>query len=170
MATQDKALQTQDNNGKQDAVLDTQIPLLLDRWSRGETNLKEIYGFNAQELHGISNQGYLLLMQGKTEQAKIIFEGLIAIDPRNDYFYRALGVIYHHLGETDKAVRQFGYAIKVNRQDLTSYVNRAEIYIQQKKYALAEQDLKEVLVLSAHDHAHPAYKKADSLIKILNKR
>jgi len=56
------------------------------------------------------------------------------------------------LGDGERAIRQFGYAIRVQPSDLISYVNRAEIYMQQKNFPLAEQDLQRVLSLAQEDH------------------
>lgn len=133
-------------------TIEQRIPALLDKWSKGETSLRDIYGYTADELYGISTQGYTLLMEGKLEAAKALFEGLVALDPKNDYYYRALGVIYHRMGDGERAIRQFGYAIRVQPADVISYVNRAEIYMQQKNFPLAEQDLQRVLALAQEDH------------------
>jgi Flp pilus assembly protein TadD len=147
------------------AVIEQRIPQLLDKWSRGETSLREIYGYSDQELYGISTQGYTLLMEGKLDAAKNIFEGLVALDPKNDYYYRALGVLYHRLGDGERAIRQFGYAIRVRPGDLISYVNRAEIYVQQKNFAAAEQDLHKVLQIGRPEHS--MVKKASAMLRML---
>ena len=63
-------------------------------WSQGRVSLKEIVGLSPEELYAIANQGYLFFLQGKIQPAQVIFEGLVAIDPRNAYYYRALGAIY----------------------------------------------------------------------------
>lgn len=148
-------------------TIDARIPALLDKWSRGETSLRDLYGYSDDELYGISTQAYTLLMSGKLEQAKVIFEGLIALDPRNDYYYRALGFLYHRLGDGERAVRQFGYAIQVQPKDLISYVNRAEIYMQQKAYSKAEDDLRRVLQIANEDEREPMVRKAHAMMQML---
>lgn len=149
------------------ATIEARLPEVLDQWSRGETTLRDIYGYSDEELYGIAQQAYLLMMEGKLDPARTIFEGLVAIDPKNDYYYRALGVLYHRLGDPDKALKQFTYAIKVNGQDLVSYVNRAEIYCQQGNAILAEQNLQHVLRLCAKTPTHPMAKKANAMLKTL---
>jgi Flp pilus assembly protein TadD len=146
-------------------AIEQRIPALIDKWSRGETSLREIYGYSADELYGISTQGYTLLMEGKLEAAKALFEGLVALDPKNDYYYRALGVIYHRSGDAERAIRQFGYAIRVQPNDLISYVNRAEIYMQQKNFPLAEQDLRHVV--AAANETHPMVRKAQAMLRMI---
>ena len=72
---------------------EAQLQTMITRWASGELTLKEIKGYTDDELYAIAHQGYFFLMQGKNAEARTIFEGLVAIDPRNDYYYRALGVI-----------------------------------------------------------------------------
>jgi tetratricopeptide (TPR) repeat protein len=151
-------------------TIEKRIPQMLDKWSRGETNLRELYGYTDDELYGISTQAFTLLMAGKLEPAKVIFEGLVALDPRNDYYYRALGFLYHRLGDPDRAVRQFGYAIQVQPKDLISYVNRAEVFVQQKNWPKAEDDLRKVVQLGGNDAQHPMVRKANAMLQMLPQR
>jgi tetratricopeptide (TPR) repeat protein len=161
-----KRIDSESTKGDHETI-EARIPQMLDKWSRGETSLRDLYGYSDDELYGISTQAYTLLMSGKLEPAKVIFEGLIALDPRNDYYYRALGFLYHRLGDADRAVRQFGYAIQVQPKDLISFVNRAEIYMQQKNYAKAEEDLRRVLQLGASDPDQAMVKKANAMMQMV---
>jgi len=118
---------------------------ILPKWAAGQVTLKEIKGYSDDELYAIAHTGYFFLMQGKNEEARTLFEGLVAIDPRNAYYYRALGVIFHKLGEEDRAIRQFGYAIRVNPRSPAAYVNRAEVYISRREFPSAIEDLRRSL-------------------------
>lgn len=115
---------------------------VLTSWSTGKTTLREIKKYSDDELSAIAHMGYFFLMQGKYGEARTLFEGLVAVDPRNDYYYRALGVIFQRLGEDDRAIKQFAYAIKLNPGSPHAYVNRAEISIAQGDMHLAERDLR----------------------------
>jgi tetratricopeptide (TPR) repeat protein len=117
----------------------------LPRWAEGKITLKELKGYSDDELYAIAHTGYFFMMQGKNNEAKTLFEGLVAIDPKNDYYYRALGVIFHKLGDGDRALKQFGYAIRVNSRSPAAYVNRAEVFISQSQYAEAADDLRKAL-------------------------
>lgn len=121
------------------------LPELITKWGAGQTTLKEIKGYSDDELFSVAHVGYFFFMQGKNEEARTIFEGLVAIDPRNDYYYRALGVIFNILGEHERALRQFTYAIRLNPTAPHSYVNRSEVHLAMENYDHAEQDLKEAL-------------------------
>lgn len=128
--------------------LQARIAPLVEKWSRGEVTLKDIKGYSDQELFAIANQGYYFFLQGKIEPARTIFEGLVAIDPKNAYYYRALGVIYFALKDMDKALRQFTYSIRVSPRDVVSYVNRAEIHMAQRDFRKAEDDLRKAINLA----------------------
>lgn len=123
------------------------LPALLPRWAAGQVTLKELKGYTDDELYAIAHTGYFFLMQGKNDEAKTLFEGLVAIDPRNDYYYRALGVIFHKLGDVDRALKQFEYAIRVSPRSPAAYVNRAEIYIATSRHQEAANDLRRALEL-----------------------
>jgi tetratricopeptide (TPR) repeat protein len=123
---------------------------LVAQWSKGQVTLKQIVGLSDEELYAIASQGYLLFLQGKTESARVIFEGLVACDPKNAYYYRALGAIYWRLKEPQKAIKQLTYAIRVAPRDVSAYVNRAEIYVSQAQWVLAKEDL-----AAARRHAGP---------------
>lgn len=118
-----------------------QLHQLVDAWGQGRTSLKAIVGMGDDELYAIANQGYHLFVQGKNEPARVLFEGLVAMDPRNAYYYRALGAIYWRIKEPQLAIRQFTYAIRVSPREISSYVNRAEVYVAQKQFKLARSDL-----------------------------
>ncbi len=108
--------------------------------------LKEIKGYTDSELSTIAQIAYYMMMQGKHREAKILFEALVAIEPSNEYYYRALGVLAQKEGDSALAIRHFGYAIQLAPQQPQGYVNRSEIYIALGKTKEAEQDLQEALL------------------------
>jgi tetratricopeptide (TPR) repeat protein len=118
---------------------------LVTQWSQGRVSLKQIVGLSEDELYAVASQGYFMFLQGKVEPARVIFEGLVAVDPRNAYYYRALGAIYWRLKEAPKALKQFTYAIRVAPREVSSYVNRAEIYVAQRQFPQARADLRTAL-------------------------
>ncbi len=122
--------------------LEERLRKLATQWSQGRVTLKQIVGLSDEELYALATQGYYMFLQGKTEQARVIFEGLVAIDPKNAYYYRALGAIYWRAKEPPKALKQFTYAIRVSPGDVSSYVNRAEVYVSQREFGQARDDLR----------------------------
>ena len=127
--------------------LKARLEKLANQWSQGRVTLKQIVGLSDEELYAIASQGYYMFLQGKTEEARVVFEGLVAIDPKSAYYYRALGAIYWRLGKAQRAIKQFTYAIRVAPKDLASYINRAEVYVAEKDFDSARTDLREALKL-----------------------
>lgn len=146
-----------------------ELEKLLPRWAAGQITLKDLKGYTDDELYAIAHTGYFFLMQGKNQEARTLFEGLVAIDPRNDYYYRALGVIFHKLGDAERATRQFGYAIKVNPRSPAAYVNRAEVFITQDRWPEATQDLQRAIG-SCGRRDQALARKARALLGVVSRR
>lgn len=140
---------------------------LLPEWASGRATLKEIRGYTDEELIAVADIGYTLIQQGKNDDARILFEGLIAIDPANEYYYRALGNIFHKLGDSERAIKQFSYAIRVKPEMPYAYINRAEIYISLNAYAQAETDLRAALD-RIDVHEQQLSKKVWALLKVVS--
>lgn len=149
----------------QDSSRMTEEALAL--WAEGKLTLREIKGYSEEELYAISHVGYFFLMQGKNEEARTLFEGLVAVDPRNDYYYRALGVIFQKLGEDDRALKQFAYAIRVHPSSPYAYVNRAEIYLSLNDLKSAEADLRDALARIGRSDEQLS-RKAWALLKVVS--
>ncbi len=142
---------------------------LLARWAAGKVTLKEIKGYSDDELYAIAHTGYFFLMQGKNSEAKTLFEGLVAIDPRNDYYYRALGVIFHKLGDAERAIKQFSYAIQVSPKSAAAYVNRAEVFVSLGRSQEAGADLRKALEVVSAKEPQLA-RKARALLGVVTRR
>jgi Tfp pilus assembly protein PilF len=160
------------SDGPQDALQNAgsdKVQQLLTRWAAGKITLKELKGYTDDELFAIAHTGYFFLMQGKNQEAKTLFEGLVAIDPKNDYYYRALGVIFHKLGDAERAIKQFTYAITVSPKASASYVNRAEVYLSLQRNVDAANDLRKALELVTPREPALA-RKARALLGVVTRR
>lgn len=155
-----------------EAELERAPAAAVRRWAEGEATLKELKGYSEEELYCISQLGYTLFLNGKIRDARIVFEGLVAVDPRNEYYYRALGVVYHREGDVERALRQFGHAITVSGQrSIAAFVNRAEVHIARRDHERALVDLEAAIRLGAlGDAANPLYRKARALRSLLTRR
>lgn len=138
-------------------------------WAKGESTLMELKGYAPEELYAIAQHGYALFLNGKVRDAQVVFEGLVAVDPRNDYYYRALGVVYHRLGDAQRAIRQFSHAITVNPSSATAYVNRAEVHIARRDTEEALKDL-DAALRTQRDLGQPLPRKALALRTLLRKQ
>lgn len=151
------------------AELEREPGKAVQSWARGEATLQQLKGYSEDELYFIAQQGYTLFLNGKVKDAQVIFEGLVAVDPRNDYYYRALGVVYHRLGDAERALRQFNHAITVAPKSPAAYVNRAEVHISRRDFAQALEDLAAAVRVSP-DLSAPIARKALALQSLLRRR
>jgi tetratricopeptide (TPR) repeat protein len=151
-----------------DKELERSPGLAVRRWAKGEATLQELKGYGEEELHCIASQGYTLFLNGKIKDAQTIFEGLVAIDPRNDYYYRALGVVYHRQGDVERAIRQFTHAVTVAPRSPAAYLNRAEVHISRRDVDAALADLEQALAV-CRDPADPLARKARALRSLLRR-
>jgi len=142
------------------------LPQILPKWAAGQVTLKDIKGYTDDELYAIAHTAYFFLMQGKNEEAKTLFEGLVAIDPRSAYYRRALGVIFHKMGDADRALKQFSSAIQVAPKSAAAYVNRAEVYITLGRREEAKGDLRAALDCIS-DREVPLRRKTGALLRSL---
>ena len=108
-------------------------------------SLKEMKGYSAEELETLSHIAYCMMMQGKYDKAQTVYESLLAIDPADEYYYRALGVLAQKQGDSELALRHFGYSIQLAPKQPQGYINRAEIHIALNRIQDALNDLKEAL-------------------------
>lgn len=140
----------------------------VTRWAQGEASLSDVKGYNEEELYSIAQHGYALYLNGKFQDAQTMFEGLVALDPRNDYYYRALGVVYHRRGDAERAIRQFTHALKVAPRSVAAYVNRAEVHISRRETDRALEDLDQA-VRAGRDPEDPQLRKAIALRSLLRR-
>lgn len=147
-------------------ALQTRLHAMVSQWSQGKVSLKQIVGLSDDELYAISSQAYFLFLQGKIDQARVMFEGLVAIDPRNAYYYRALGTIYWRLKDSQKALKQMTYAIRVAPNDVATYINRAEVYVALKQFPQAQADLQHAL-RHASNQDEPLVRKAKAILQMI---
>ena len=151
-----------------DEVLQAAPGSAVQKWAKGKATLQELKGYTPDELYAIAQHGYTLFLNGRTRHAQVIFEGLIAVDPRNEYYYRALGVVYHRLGDAERALRQFTHAITVAPGSPAAYVNRAEVHIARRDTDQALIDL-EHAIRAGGDLSHPVAQKALALRSLIRR-
>jgi predicted Zn-dependent protease len=98
-------------------------------------------GWTPEDVFLIAECAYELYLEGKREQAAVIFEGLLAIDPTNVYCRDALTAISLSLGRPEDAV---GHASQLLAQVPTHFdalARRCEAYLQLNRVDAAMRDL-----------------------------
>lgn len=105
------------------------------------------------EIELVAERAYQLHLQGKHADAAIIFEGLLAIDPRNLYCLEALAALSLKLGSAEKALQYADRALALSPRQLEALACRCEANILLNRLAAARQDLDSIKQLRAKAHA-----------------
>jgi Flp pilus assembly protein TadD len=115
----------------------------------GQINLAEYVGIDKRQLYTIAKQGYQLLESGKIEEAKEIYQGLVAADPSDSVFHCHLGSILVRSGNTDEAFDEFNLALDYNLANIDAFVGRGEIYLSRGQVQEAIDDFRKAIELDA---------------------
>lgn len=123
-------------------ILSTWTPESFKKFVLGEITWAELTGLTMQEAYAFAEIAYNLFEQGKYDQAQTIVEGLVISNPYDGYFHGLLGAIYGRKGMHEEAAEEYSIALELDPQNLSAYVNRAEILLQHGEIELALKDLK----------------------------
>ncbi len=107
----------------------------------GELTFAEAMGLTRTEAYGIAFVAHRLFEHGQNARAKGILEGLIATNPKDAYFPGLLGAIYGREGKEDEALRLYTASAKLDPNNLTVRVNRADLLLRRGELAAALADL-----------------------------
>ena len=102
-----------------------------------------------EEIELLAERAYQLYLQGKNEDARIIFEGLIAIDPRNVYCLEALASLHLLLGSVQLAVDYADRALAFSPRRVNALACRCEGNLRLGRLQPAQQDLEVLAQLRA---------------------
>lgn len=93
------------------------------------------------EIELVAERAYQLHLQGKHSDAAIIFEGLLAIDPRNLYCLEALAALSLKLGSAEDALDYADRALEFSPDRVEARACRCEANVLLNHFAEAQQDL-----------------------------
>lgn len=125
-------------------------PERVAAWVRGELTLAELSAVSGPEMLEMAVVGYSMYEQGRYEQARVIFSGLCALDPKEGYYRTALGAAYLALDDLPRAEKAFDAAIALDEREIASHVNRGEVHLRQGKILAAAKDFKRAVELDPY--------------------
>ncbi|MFN7130922.1 MAG: tetratricopeptide repeat protein [Myxococcales bacterium] len=114
----------------------------LQRWADGKATLKEVRGYTDEQLYAVARTAYNFFNQGKVKEARTIFQGLFAINPRDAYFARALGVVEYASGNAEGSLAAWDVACRLAPDEAAGYLGRAEVFLAGGQKQKAAEDLK----------------------------
>jgi Flp pilus assembly protein TadD len=113
----------------------------VEKLLTGEVTLRELGEITNEQLVEMSDVGYSMLQSGKSKEAKTIFTGLIAIEPREPYFRNMLGCSLMMEENWLRAEEVFSEALRLSPYDTNILVNRGEARLRLGRLQDAESDL-----------------------------
>lgn len=112
-----------------------------------KVNLAELKGIKREQLYLLAEAGHVKLKHGRLGEAEQIFKALLLLDHRNAYFHAAMGSVHQKQRRPVEAIYEYTTALSVNPKDITSFVNRGEIYLRHKNYRRAAEDFRSAILL-----------------------
>lgn len=104
------------------------------------------------EIELIAERAYQLHLQGRHSEAAIIFEGLLAIDPRNVYCLEALAALSIQLGSAPDAMKYANGALAFAPDSVPALACRCEANVLQNRFSEAWHDLELMKSMGAETH------------------
>ena len=104
-------------------------PDRVERWLKGEITLQQLTVISGPEMLQMAIIGFRMYEQGRNPDAKMIFEGLVMLDPKESYFLTALGAVHLAEEDLDAAKGYLDRSIALNPSELAAFVNRGEVFL-----------------------------------------
>ena len=133
-----------------DAAGATLVPYAPDQvaaFIQGHITLGDLEGVTKADQYKLAEKGHQLLEEGKLDDAKIVFEGLLALDPYDAYYLTALGSIAQRTEQLREAEHFYSRALTVNPYAIAAWANRGEVRIHLGQLVEAAGDLAKAIDL-----------------------
>lgn len=134
-------------------------PERQDKLLKGEISQRDYHAISGPEMLQMALIGFRMYEQGKYSEAKTIFQGLIALDPMEAYYYTALGAVYLAEEDLENARAMFSSSIALNPKEVAPYVNRGEVNLREGKILEAAEDFQKAVELDPK-HEDPLTQRA----------
>ena len=131
---------------------------------RGEASLNEYIGLEPSELTAAATLAANLYEQGRTAEARAIFEGLMALDRRLYLGYAGLGVIELIEGNLELALGNLTRAAELNPDDATVQSNLGQVLLKCSEFARARRCFERAIALDPRGH-DPGANRARAIIQ-----
>ena len=122
-------------------------PDQLAAFIQGQITLGDLEGIDKEAQYQMAEKGYQLIEEGKLDDGKIVFEGLLALDPFDAYFLTALGSIAQRTEQFDEADHFYSRALEINPFSIAAWAHRGETRIHKGLLLEAAEDLTKAIDL-----------------------
>lgn len=116
-------------------------PRRVEAFIAGQITLGDLEGIPKEAQHEMAQTGFRFFTEGRLDQARKVFTGLLALDPFDAYFLTALGAIAQQEGNLDEAEQRFSRALEINPFSPSALTGRGEVRLSQGRLLDAASDL-----------------------------
>jgi Flp pilus assembly protein TadD len=113
----------------------------LESFIKGEVTLAELEGIDGESQQKVAQLGYRLLTAGRLADARALFEGLVALNPKEPYFLLAAGAVAQKEERWDDAERWYSLALDRAPEGAVALANRGEVRVMKGDIDGAAPDL-----------------------------
>jgi predicted Zn-dependent protease len=127
-------------------------------------------GWTREDVYLIAECAYGMYLEGKIDEAAVIFEGLLALDPNNLYCRDALTAISLVLGRPEDAVAHASELLELVPTHFDSLARRCEAYLQLHRIDAAKRDLEALDRIKARSHRRRMSLRFENATRLSNAR
>ncbi len=144
-------------------------PHLMAAFQEGRITLGDLEGITKQEQYQMAEIGHAYFHQNKLDEAKVVFEGLLALDPFDAFFNMALGSVAQQQNRPEDADQLYTRALEINPFSPTAHANRGEVRVMQGDLQRGVEDLVKAVDLDPKN-AEPATERARATLMVLREQ
>lgn len=130
----------------------------LEKLLRGDRRALE--GLDTAGLGEIAVLGHRLYEEGRLNEARVVFEGLVALDPPEAFPYTVLGAIFLAQQDLHRALALFEAALELDEGDVAALVYRGEIRLRLGQRSRGLRDLERALEIDPDGPQSPFSQRA----------
>jgi len=130
----------------------------VEKILRGDRRALE--GLSSGQLAEVSVFGHQLYEDGRVNEARVVFEGLVAMDPAEAFPYTVLGAIFLSQHDVHRALALFEAALELDPDDVAALVYRGEIRVLQGNTERGRRDLLRAQQVDPDGPDGPFYRRA----------
>lgn len=120
---------------------------IFNKFLEDKISIAELKGIGKDKLFQLAEAGWIKFKHGRIDEAEQIFKTLLVLDHRNAYFHSVMGAIHQKKKRAVDAILEYSRALQLNNKDISSFVNRGEVYLRHKNFKKAAEDFKNAIIL-----------------------
>ena len=120
---------------------------IFNKFIEDKVSISELKGIGRDKLFQLADAGWVKFKHGRIDEAEKIFQALTVLDHRNAYFHAVMGAIHQKKKRPVEAILEYSRALQINGKDISTFVNRGEVFLRHKNFKKAAEDFKSAILL-----------------------